>query len=175
MKKILCFIFHLLISVSAQAGMTWNAIAVPYEKLPQLRGSEELLLETLESKDGLDIDKAWDGLRYLLQAKAGNEALARQLFLGGQSIGADLGAGPARVLMPADVKKLAAMLERETAAALTARYTPTAMEAAGVYPQGIWEGEGPQALAYLLHYYEALRVYFKQAAVKGQAVVVIIW
>lgn len=175
MKKIFCCVFFLVISLSAQAGMTWTAIAVPYDKLPQLRGSEELLLETLESKDGLDIDKAWDGLRYLLQAKAGNEALARQLFFGGQHIGADLGNGPARVLMPAEVKKLAAMLERESAAALTARYAPKAMEAAQVYPQGIWESEGPEALAYLLHYYEALRGYFKQAAVKGQAVVVVIW
>ncbi|SHN31604.1 protein of unknown function [Duganella sacchari] len=175
MKKLLFSLCLLLLSFSAQAGMTWTAVAVPYEQLPYLRGNEELLTETLNSEDGLHLDKAWGGLHYLLKANPRNATLARLLFFGGENIGPDQGAGPARVLTPAQVRQIAAMLERETPAALAARYAPQAMEAEHVYPEGIWEQEGQGALVYLLNFYEELLVFVKQADRKGQAMVVVLW
>lgn len=68
MKKLLSSLCLLLLSFSAQAGMTWTAVAVPDEQLPYLRGSEELLTETLNSEGGLYLDKAWGGLHFLLKA-----------------------------------------------------------------------------------------------------------
>lgn len=79
------------------------------------------------------------------------------------------------MLTPAQVRQIAAMLERETPAALAARYAPQAMEAERVYPEGIWEQEEQGALLYLLNFYEQLLVFVKQADMKGQAMVVVLW
>ncbi|MRX08873.1 DUF1877 family protein [Pseudoduganella sp. FT25W] len=174
MKKIILAWCACLISLSAHAGMTWRAAPVAADRIPFLRGSEEQVMAALEGDGAIDLDKMWHGIHYLLAARPGNRAMAELTIFGGEAVGADQGYGPARVLSPAQVKSIAAMLERETPATLAARYAPAAMEAAHTYPEGIWIGEGREALMDLLQHYDVLLVFFKNAAIRGQAVVVLL-
>jgi hypothetical protein len=125
----------------------------------------------------LNVDKAWDGLMYLLSAERRatddlyepSDLLARAVD-GGELLHDELGwdDGEPRFLSAADVGKIARALGAVNDEALRANFDPERMEAADVYPGG-WSAEG--RLEYLLHAFEALRAFFARAAERKSAVV----
>ncbi|HEY6620186.1 MAG TPA: YfbM family protein [Steroidobacteraceae bacterium] len=123
----------------------------------------------------IDIDEAWHGIHYLLTGSAdSNKTLASKVIMGGKDIGPDRGYGPAQLLMPAEVKAIAKLLEETTPEMLRARYKPKEMTRAGVYPGEIWARDGDEAMQYVLEYYKKLVAFYKLAALRGQAVILLI-
>jgi hypothetical protein len=123
----------------------------------------------------VDLDKAWHGIHYLLTGSIeSNSTLASKVIMGGENIGPDRGYGPAQLLNPAEVKAIAHLLEETTADMLRKRFKPKEMTQAGVYPAVIWERDGEEALTYVLDYYKKLVAFYKLAAEKGQAVILVI-
>jgi hypothetical protein len=114
----------------------------------------------------LRIDKAWDGVDFLLtgRAEAGNPPL-NNVVRGGKKTGKDLGYGPARYLTPQEVQEVSRALAAITREKLRERIDPKAMTREGVY---CWfENEGEDGLEYFLSYYDEVRRYFQDAARKG--------
>jgi hypothetical protein len=89
--------------------------------------------------------------------------------MGGTEIGEDAGYGPARYLLPAQVRAISDALSSVSREQIAQRYAPEEMEQAGVYPE-IWTRDGAEALHYLLDHYEALVDFYHQAAAKQCAV-----
>ncbi len=122
----------------------------------------------------VDLDKAWHGIHYLLTGSVdSNKTLASKAIMGGEDIGPDRGYGPAQLLKPAEVKAIAKLLAETTPEMLRARYKPKEMTRLGVYPD-IWERDGDEALGYALDAYKRLVAFYKLAASRGQAVILVI-
>jgi hypothetical protein len=123
----------------------------------------------------IDIDKAWHGIHYLLTGSIeSNSTLASKVIMGSENIGPDRGYGPAKLLYPTEVKAIAHLLEEITPDVLRRRFKPREMTQVGVYPAVIWERDGEEALTYVLDYYKKLVAFYKLAAEKGQAVLLVI-
>jgi hypothetical protein len=123
----------------------------------------------------IDIDKAWNGIHYLLTGSVeSNGTLASKVIMGGEDIGPDRGYGPAQLLKPTEVKAIAHLLEGTTPDILRQRFRPKEMTRADVYPGVIWERDGDDALRYVLDYYKKLVAFYKRAAERGQAVILVI-
>ena len=115
---------------------------------------------------GIDVDKAWHGIHFLLTGSdwEGDPPLAN-MILGGCEIGEDVGYGPARYLTAKQVQDVAnALPSREK---LATRFDIPKMNQAKIYPE-IWN-EGDEMLDYVLTNYETLADYYKDAATKGNA------
>jgi len=162
-------------------GMATFFTPVGAEMLAQLREDPESVEEFLYPDDGegepegsIDIDKAWDGMHFLLTriAADGRPALA-DAVLGGEPIGPELDFGPARVLGPDQVKQIAQELSTVTPDMLAAAYDPAAMSAAEVYPD-IWERDGQDALDYVTDFLPDLQAFYAEAAQRGDAVILCI-
>ena len=123
----------------------------------------------------VDLDKAWHGIHYLLTGSAqASDALASKVIMGGEDIGPDRGYGPAQLLKPDEVKAVAALLEQTPPDILRKRFKPKEMTRADIYPSVIWERDGDEALEYVLTYYKQLVAFYKRAAERGQAVILVI-
>lgn len=124
---------------------------------------------------GIDLDKSWHAIHFLLSGEAWErEEPACYLVAGGEQIGdEDVGYGPARLLRPYDVKRLDAFLEEIDSAELRRRYNPAAMVAAEIYPD-IWDRaeEYEENFQYVIEYYGILRQFVAAAAREGAGVVV---
>jgi hypothetical protein len=163
-------------------GMTASFVALSNAKLNELKadaeGLPEFFFEHIESgspETVLDIDKSWQGIHFLLTGEPyGGEEPYSLPVLGGVEIGEDLSYGPARYLEPLGVQTAAAALAKVSIADLRNRYIPAKLEAAEVYPTGIWESEGDGAFEYLAPWYEALQKFYALAAARGDAMLLAI-
>lgn len=153
--------------------------AIDAKKLATIQSNPSLIEDFLypdddlgEPEHSIDVDEAWHGLHYLLtgQAEESHGPLA-QAILGGQSIGEDVGLGPARILTPPQVKEIAAELGRLTDEDLRARYKPVEMTALQIYPELIWERDGEDGFAYLVENFEVMAEFYREAAARGDGVV----
>ncbi|WP_431956248.1 YfbM family protein [Nocardia lijiangensis] len=107
------------------------------------------------------LDKAWDGLRYLLEAAETGVDLWDGVLLDGEEYYG----------WPADLVGSTAERLRDTPfTVLAAHYDSAAMDAANIYP-GIWAREGDEALGYLHIHYATLAAFFADAAKSGSAAV----
>jgi len=88
--------------------------------------------------------------------------------MGGTPIGPDIGSGPARYLLPYQVREVAQALTDLPRNELAQRYEPKAMDDVGIYPQ-IWERDDNDGLEYVLSYYDNLVRYYQNAAGKNHA------
>jgi hypothetical protein len=121
------------------------------------------------------LDKSWHGIHYLLTGSVdSNGSLASKVIMGGEDIGPDRGYGPAQLLEPGEVKAIAQLLEQTTPDVLRKRFKPKEMTQADVYPGEIWARDGEEALQYVLEYYKKLVAFYKLAAERGQAVILVI-
>ncbi len=157
-------------------GMVGNFVAI---RPTQLQGfldapdSVESFLygdaDDREPANHLDIDKSWQGIHFLLtgDAWAGAPPLALAI-LGGIEVGGDVGYGPARYLTPAEVKQVASALAAVSRHQLAAKYSSASFIEADIYPE-IWD-EGDEALDYLLVNFDALIEFYRQASIRGDAV-----
>jgi hypothetical protein len=123
----------------------------------------------------VDIDKAWDGLVFLLTGEglsAGGyeHPLARVLF-SGQLINAeqDLGYGPAHFLRPEEVAELQPQLAALTVADLKQRFEPAKMTALDIYPD-IWS-EGEVAFDYVADGFVTVQQHYAEAAQRGEGMI----
>jgi hypothetical protein len=134
----------------------------------------EIILEDEEDR-AHDIDKAWDGIIYLLtghplQDSVGLAPDLSRVIFSGQVVDdqQDLGMGPAHYLTPIQVAEASAELSLISSDTLRERFDPAAMMAADVYP-GIWEGADiPQ---YLLDSFDELKEVYASAAADGDGMI----
>jgi Domain of unknown function (DUF1877) len=180
MTKLRLFIAatSLLLSKGAVASMVWAAVALEPSDAAKLRKDVSLvekLLDEPQKGRSVYLDKAWHGIHYLLTgSERPTQAPESKVIFGGQPVGPDQGYGPAQLLLPAEVKQIATLLQAQTPEVLSAKYNPKAMESAKVYPVVIWVREGPEALNYLLQFYAQLVAFYKGAAERGDAVLLVV-
>lgn len=164
-------------------GMAGNLLRVTRTELAAYLENSSLLESRLyddETEEGdpklTDIDKAWDGIIFLLTGQnmenANNHPLTRVLF-SGQVIDEeqDLGYGPGHYLTPEQVKELHAAIAGITAEDLAKRYDPKKMTEFEVYPS-IWENE--EELEYLSDYFKKVQEVYAEAAKNDEGIITFI-
>lgn len=159
-------------------SMIGNLVALNLQQLQSLIDEPDLVEEFLYPEDGdaqpdnhLDLDKAWHAIHFTLNGKAwdGEEPLALTI-LGGEEIGEDIGYGPARYLLPEQVRNVAKALNSIAPDDFAGRFDPSALTAAEVYP-GIWD-EGAEALEYVQPFYNDLRNFYIAASERNDSVLI---
>ncbi len=129
------------------------------------------LIENPQPPSGLDIDKAWHGIHYLL---TGNTSISKGPYgaavLGGQDVGPDFGYGPPRFLTVSEVEEVSKALSNLPADQFCRRFDPKAMDVADVYP-GAWKREGPDGLEWLQSKFQELVAFYGRAATQRMSVV----
>lgn len=121
-----------------------------------------------EAANALDIDKAWHGIHFMLTGDVwGGDVPLCDAVLGGTEIGNDVGYGPARYLDVDGVRAVVDALRTLPREELGKRFDAAEMRTKDIYPP-IWE-DGDDALDYLLFWYETMRAYYLDAALKGNA------
>lgn len=128
--------------------------------------------EARREGDEIDLDKSWHGLHFLFTGKEdGGDEPACYLLRGGRQIGrVDVGYGPARVLLPAGVRRFADFLQSLSLDELQRRYDPERMTELKLYPE-IWD-EGDEAYDYLRANFISLRDFMIAAREAGDAVII---
>jgi hypothetical protein len=160
-------------------GMIGCFSAIDAKELDAIQDDPSLMEDFLypdddlgEPEHSIDVDKAWHGLHYLLSGSASEgEGPLAQAILGGESIGEDLGMGPARFLTPRQVGEIAEELGKLTIEDLRARYKPVEMTALQIYPELIWERDGEEGFDYLAENFEVMATFYRDAAARGDGVI----
>lgn len=132
--------------------------------------------EELDEDKLVDIDKAWDGIIYLLTGDgyATSQHPLRNVIFSGQLVHdeQEMGYGPAHYNTPEQVAELSALLDKINADELRARYNPADMEEKDIYPS-VWEDD-EDIVTYLLNNFESVRALYADAAQNGEAVVMFV-
>jgi hypothetical protein len=134
----------------------------------------------------LELDKTWDGLRFLLTGKnmmtdvpAPIKSSLDWATLGNHSIGGDENPIPCswigiRYLSPEEVCNVAEALSKISCEELTANYLPQIMDEKSVYPSdpelNMWQRNGDDASEWLLQYYPGVVGFYQKAASEGKIV-----
>jgi hypothetical protein len=157
-------------------------ISVSQSDLERFKKDSQLLEDfvygddQIDENNYLDIDKAWDGILFLLTGGGiarPNGKLSR-IIDSGQYIDEDqeLGYGPACYLTMDEVKEISKLIEEISEEELKARFNPKKMTELQVYPD-IWEDDD-SAFEYLSEYFMELKSFYKKAAENGYAVISVI-
>ena len=156
--------------------MIINLLQVAANELDDILKDSELLEVRVQNDktDGdfsglVDLDKAWDGLLFLLTGygimdiEKAEQQLSQALF-SGQIVdeAQDLGLGPAHYLTPLQVRDVYARLERITEQELRKRYDPGQMSVLQIYPK-MWD-DGDDAFDYLHNNFHVMKAFYKSAA-----------
>lgn len=161
-------------------SMIGNFRALPDLELQALFANpariEQLLYESVfgcgANGNVLEVDKAWHGLHFLLTGSAWEGSFPLNFIVaGGREVGADLGYGPARGLVSADVQMIDAALEPLTRDHLEQRFDAQRMMELQIYPDG-WSQDPDGELDYLLDYYADLRPFVRRTAERQHALLV---
>lgn len=160
-------------------SMIGNLLRVTNAELEEYLEDSSLLEDRIYDEETenpmlIDIDKAWDGIIFLLTGQSIDNAdhpLLRVLF-SGQIIDEeqDFGYGPAHYLTPEQVAELNNEISEITTSDLKRKYDPEKMTELEVYPT-IWEQEGDDAFEYLREYFKSLQKVYSDATENGEAVV----
>ena len=165
-------------------SMIANLLRVTGEELKMYLNDSSLLEEKLdrvyeqeEDETLIDLDKAWEGILFLLTGQGladlveSNHPLAKAI-LGGQTIdeNQDLGYGPALYLTPEQVQDINRQIATVSNEEIAAAYNPNAMMEQGIYPE-VWDEE---ALEYLMEYVDVLRNTYAVAAKNNEAIIAFI-
>jgi hypothetical protein len=119
----------------------------------------------------LQLHKMWHALHYMLTGTVwSTEGPLGQAILGGKDIGPDVGYGPARVLAPEQVRASSEALAKVSVADFRSRFAPSTMEAADIYPSGIWVREKDTILDELTPLFENLAAFYRHAAARKNSV-----
>jgi hypothetical protein len=160
-------------------SMTGNLLQIPPSKLEEILIDSSILEDifyTEESDRLIDIDKAWEGIFYLLtgcviaelhDAKPPFSWALFSLQLVDED--QDMGYGPAHFLTMEQVQEVSLALTKINIAHLKSRFNVKAMMEKEIYPE-IWE-EGEQAFSYLYENFEKLKGFYKMASEEGNAVI----
>ncbi len=122
-----------------------------------------------------DVDKAWHGIHYLLTGTAWEGDMPEGFILtGGQQIGEqDVGYGPARALLPDQLREVVNMMNALPVDALRKRFNPAEMRELEIYPS-IWTRapKDDDTLGYVLTHYDALKKFLGAAAERHLGVII---
>ena len=146
------------------------------EDIEGLLEEPEGIGDFLGTEEETEIDKTWHGLHFLFTGTAWEgEEPACFLVRGGRDIGdVDVGYGPARALLPDDVRRFDDFLRALTPEALEARYDVERMEALEIYPQ-TWAraaAVGESDFGYLLGGFETLQEFVAGAREAGTGLII---
>ena len=122
--------------------------------------------------DQFDVDKAWQGIHFLLTGTdwEGSGPLAFVLQ-GGKEIAEDMGYGPARGFSSAEVKAIAEALSAVAPSALFDEADPAEFTKKEIYPE-IWDGEPKEeCIGYVIEYLKELISFVQHAADSGRALI----
>ena len=141
---------------------------VPATLLPALadRAKQREAAKVVMESKGLSLDKAWNGLGYLL------EGLCDEDPMGGDPLfGVETGYGPPGLRAPAAVATCALALAAIDERSLRDAYDPAAMTREDLYPR-IWdrEDERERNLTWLLEVFRSVRDFYQDAARRGHGV-----
>jgi len=159
-------------------SMIGNLLKVTNTELDEYLKNSSLLEKRIYSdeandSDLLDIDKAWEGIIFLLTGQCLAEAdhpLVAVLF-SGQMVDSDqdLGYGPAHYLRPHQVAELNDQIAAITVDDLKQRSDAAQMMELGVYTE-IWEDDD-EAFDYLSGYFTSVQQFYSDAASNQQAII----
>lgn len=139
---------------------------------------EDIVFEqnNTDNESFLDLDKAWEGIFFLITGQSLAEAVGEEAPLLGILIGPteidpdqDMGYGPATYITAEQTKEIYSAIKDLTKDELSANFDPSRMAEEGIYPD-IWEDD-ENALEYLLDYFDDLKNFYKKAVENGEAVV----
>lgn len=160
--------------------MTGNLLRVTESELENYLKDSSLLLDRINNQDTedvnlVDIDKAWDGIIFLLTGQSiinGNNHPLSKILFSEQIIDEvqDLGYGPAHYLTPAQVSELNTQISVITANSLKSNFNPAKMTE--VYPS-VWEEEDG-AFEYLIDGFSVVQKIYAEAAKNGEAMITFI-
>ncbi|WP_262150102.1 YfbM family protein [Chryseobacterium foetidum] len=162
-------------------GMIGNLLRVTNSELENYLKDSTLLEAVIyedesENENLTDIDKAWEGIIFLLTGEgiASSEHRLTRVLFSGQLIDEDqdLGYGPAHFLKPDEVLELHYEISKITIEDLKQRFNPEKMSEEGIYPE-IWE-EGEDAFDYLAEEFVAVQKTFAKAAQNSEAIITFI-
>lgn len=136
---------------------------------------ENRIYADAENPNLVDIDKAWDGIMFLLTGQNLenlDHPLAGVLF-SGQLVDEDqdLGYGPAHYVTPEQVQELHAAISVITTDELRRKFDAKKMAELEIYPN-VWEHEDTPD--YLIEYFETIQEVYATAAQNGEAVITFI-
>lgn len=121
-----------------------------------------------ESDDYLDIDKSWHGIHFILADDVWEGTPpARDVILGGEAIGEDVGYGPARFLSVEEVRNVDNFLSTIEPSYIKEKYNPVELEKNEIYPNG-W---GEEDYDYLVGYFEDLKKFYEKASNESKMVI----
>lgn len=162
-------------------SMIGNLLRVTNAELEEYLKESSLLEDRIyngqaEDPNLIDIDKAWEGIVFLLTGQClaeANHPLVAVLF-SGQLVNSDqdLGYGPAHYLRPEQVADLNHQIAAITVDELMQRYDAAKMMDLGVYPQ-IWDEDG-EAMDYLSEYFTSVQQFYSNAARNQDAIITFI-
>lgn len=139
---------------------------------------EDIVFEqnNTDNESFLDLDKAWEGIFFLITGQSLAEAVGEEAPLLGILMGPteidpdqDMGYGPATYITAEQTKEIYSAIKDLTKDELSANFDPSRMAEEGIYPD-IWEDD-ENALEYLLDYLDDLKNFYKKAVENGEAVV----
>lgn len=157
-------------------SMIGNFFAIEEAKAKELMSNPDSIEEFIyseespidESENFLDIDKSWHGIHFILTNNVWEgEPPARDVILGGEAVGEDVGYGPARFLSVEEVKKVNSYLSGINSNYIKEKYNPEELEKNEIYPNG-W---GDEDYDYLVGYFEDLKKFYEKAASENKMVI----
>lgn len=153
-------------------GMSGFYFAID-DKLVQQISAGEIQLEDLDPNDysGLDIDKSWQAIHYLLcgDIAEGEPPLGYVVPMTDDQ-GIDFGEFGAFYLRPEQVTEALQAIAELDEAQLRMRYDLPAMVVDQVYPIVSDEDED-ELFAYILEHFNAIRHFYSQAAAEGKGLI----
>lgn len=157
-------------------SMIGNLLMISEQNLQQLLDDPSLIEGYIfvgqDSDQFLDLDKSWHAIHFMLNGHVYEGDLA-MVFFGGEEIGEDLGYGAVRYLTPGQVKHVAEVISKINDEAFSRKYDPQTMDQVGIYPD-VWEIDGADGLEYVLPYFQDLKVFYQNAVLRNQAVLIYI-
>jgi hypothetical protein len=149
-------------------GMIGRYIAVSPDALQAIK-SQELSIHDIEA--GLDIDKSWQALHYVLcgELADGEPPLGYVVPMAGNYIG-HLSDVEAFVLNPEQIEEALAAVEQITAAELKEQYDFGELVKEGIYP--VTEEDDPEEFFdYIYSNFVSIREFYARIAAEGQSIV----
>jgi hypothetical protein len=162
-------------------GMVGNYLRVSKEEFEEYMQESSKLEDRVYSEDNLedknlmDVDKAWEGIFFLLTgASLSNIEDAKEplsLILNATELDPeqDMGYGPALYNTVEQVKAISAEMNKISEEDLKKKFHPEKMMELQIYPN-VWD-RGEEELEYLIDYYDILKEFYNTAAKEQQAVV----
>ena len=167
-------------------GMVGNYRRITQQKLAELQNHPESITDFLfpgyeadkaSELNGsyLYIDKTWHAIHFLLTGTAlPSQPPLTNVVMGGKPLGdpenPDFDFSPACFLNPSEVKEASEEISKISKAEFQARFNPSELIKADIYPTIVWQRRGEEDNKYLTNYFLLLFKFFQEAAKLGEVV-----